>query len=79
MITTRARRKMSDEVRERLKTSGTMPVYEERPPYQRNDYLIWIESAKRPETRRKRIDKMVDELKRGDVYMNMPWHSGKES
>lgn len=48
--------------------------YDERPDYQRNDYLGWIARAKRPETRQKRIDQMLDELDRGGVYMNMAWN-----
>ncbi|MBZ9748039.1 YdeI/OmpD-associated family protein [Mesorhizobium sp. CO1-1-7] len=34
----------------------------------------WIGRAKRPDTRRKRLDQMLDELERGGVYMNMVWH-----
>jgi len=36
-----------------------------------NDYRGWIGLAKRPETRRKRIDQMLDELKDGGVFMGM--------
>jgi uncharacterized protein YdeI (YjbR/CyaY-like superfamily) len=43
-------------------------TYDARPPYQRNDYLIWISQAKTPETRDKRVRQMIDELKRGNVY-----------
>lgn len=45
--------------------------YRARPFYQRNDYLGWIGRAKRPETRRRRIEQMLDELERGGVYMGM--------
>jgi uncharacterized protein YdeI (YjbR/CyaY-like superfamily) len=50
-----------------------MAAYEARPDYQRNDYLGWIAQARREETRRKRLDQMLDELERGDVYMKMAW------
>ena len=48
-----------------------MDLYLERPFYQRNDYLAWIGRAARLETRRKRIEQMLDELERGGVYMKM--------
>ncbi len=48
---------------------GLVADYEQRPRYQRNDYLGWIGRAKRPETRRKRVDQMIDELRRGGIYM----------
>jgi uncharacterized protein YdeI (YjbR/CyaY-like superfamily) len=50
-----------------------MAAFDDRPDYQKNDYLGWIAQAKRAETRHKRLDQMLDELKRGDVYMNMAW------
>jgi hypothetical protein len=28
-------------------------------------------------TKKKRLDQMLDELERGDVYMNMPWSPAK--
>ena len=48
-----------------------MSRYEERPSYQRNDYLGWIGRAKQPATRRKRIDQMLAELAECGVYMQM--------
>lgn len=65
---------MPDEVREALLLRGLMQAYEGRPAYQRNDYLGWIARAKRPDTRKKRLDVMLDELRRGGVYMNMTWN-----
>jgi len=50
-----------------------MDSYEERPAYQQNDYLSWISRAKREETKMKRLNQMLDELERGDVYMKMEW------
>lgn len=60
-------------VREALVARGLMPRYLERPPYQQNDYIGWIARAKRDETRHERLQQMLDELARGDVYMKMPW------
>lgn len=62
---------MPDDVRAELEDRGLMKRYEERPFYQRNDYLAWIGRAARIETRRKRIEQMLDELEQGGVYMGM--------
>ena len=69
----RPRYPMPDFVREALESRGLMETYYERPPYQRNDYIGWITRAKREETRQKRLNQMLDELKKGDVYMKMEW------
>jgi uncharacterized protein YdeI (YjbR/CyaY-like superfamily) len=49
--------------------------FQARPPYQRNDYLWWIASAKRESTRAKRVDQMLRELKAGRTYMGMRWNA----
>ncbi len=67
----RAIQEMPDDVRAEIAERDLTDAYETRPFYQRNDYLAWIGRAKRPETRRKRIDQMLDELDRGGVYMGM--------
>lgn len=64
---------MPDDVRAALTERGLMATYGARPDYQKNDYLGWIARAKRPDTRKKRLDQMLDELRRGGVYMNMAW------
>jgi uncharacterized protein YdeI (YjbR/CyaY-like superfamily) len=64
---------MPDFVREALEARGLMETYYERPPYQRNDYIGWIMRAKREETKQKRLNQMLDELEKGDVYMKMDW------
>ncbi|MDJ0638797.1 MAG: YdeI/OmpD-associated family protein [Paracoccaceae bacterium] len=51
--------------------------YDARPWYQRNDYLGWINAAKREETKAKRLRQMLDELEAGDVYMKMAWRPRK--
>ena len=56
-----------------LEEHGLVAAYKSRPPYQQNDYLGWINRAKRPETKEKRLHQMLDELARGDVYMNMAY------
>ena len=64
---------MSDAVATALDEARLREAYEARPWYQRNDYLGWIDRAKRPETRAKRLAQMLDELRAGDVYMKMRW------
>lgn len=68
---------MPETVRDALAEAGLTKAYDARPPFQRNDYLGWIAEAKQDATKRKRIDQMIDELKRGDVYMNMVWNGDK--
>lgn len=70
----RPRYPMPKFMREALIEYGLMNAYTARPPYQRNDYIGWIESAKREETKLKRLNQMLDELKRGNMYMKMKWH-----
>lgn len=62
---------MPEFVREALNEHRLADDYQARPAYQQNDYIGWIQRAKRPETRQKRLDQMIDELRRGGVYMNM--------
>lgn len=64
---------MPEFVREALIERGLMDAYRERPPYQQNDYIGWINRAKRDETKQKRLAQMLDELARGDVYMKMDY------
>lgn len=64
---------MPDFVRTALESEGLKDRYNRRPWYQRNDYLGWISNAKREETKQKRLDQMLRELRAGDVYMNMDW------
>ena len=60
-------------VEDALIEGGLMEAYRARPDYQRNDYLGWINRAKRAETKEKRLRQMLSELERGDVYMKMDW------
>jgi len=56
----RAINPMPAEIREALETRVLRAAHEERPAYQRNDYLGWIGRAKRPETEQKRLHQMLD-------------------
>jgi len=63
---------MPEFVLDALEERGLLAAYRKRPPYQQNDYLSWINRAKRPQTKENRLRLMLDELARGDVYMKMP-------
>ncbi len=67
----RPRYPMPEFVRTALIDAALMGAYQERPPYQRNDYVGWITRAKREETQQKRLAQMLDELAVGDRYMKM--------
>lgn len=70
----RPRYPMPEFMREALESRGLMDAYSARPPYQRNDYIGWITRAKRLETQEKRLNQMLEELEKGDVYMKMDWN-----
>jgi hypothetical protein len=67
---------MAPEVESALVAGGLMTAYQGRPPYQRNDYLSWINRAKLERTKQKRLEQMLAELAAGDRYMNMAWRAG---
>jgi AcrR family transcriptional regulator len=69
---TRIRYPMPDDVAKALTAARLRQQYDARPNYQRNDYIGWIDRARTAKTREKRIAQMLDELKRGGVYMKMP-------
>jgi len=62
---------MPDTIRLALEDQGVMQAYKERPAYQQNDYIGWIERAKLKQTKEKRLAQMIAELKIGGVYMKM--------
>jgi len=64
---------MPDYIKKALEERGVWQAYQERPPYQRNDYIGWITRAKQEATRQKRLGIMLTELARGSGYMNMAY------
>lgn len=74
---TREIQPMPQFVRAALRARRLMIKYQERPAYQRNDYLSWINRAQREETKQKRLAQMLDELASGGVYMGMRWRGGR--
>lgn len=67
----RAQQAMPGDIEMVLRAHEVLDAYEERPAYQRNDYLAWIGRARQPETRARRLGQMLDELREGGVYMGM--------
>ncbi len=67
----RTKNPMPDFVAEALNAHRLMQDFNTRPAYQQNDYLGWINRAKRQETREKRLQQMLDELSKGGIYMKM--------
>ena len=65
---------MPEDVNRALEDAGLTAQYKARPPYQRNDYIGWITRGKLESTRLKRLNQMIDELRRGDKYMNMDYN-----
>jgi uncharacterized protein YdeI (YjbR/CyaY-like superfamily) len=61
-------------LKRRMEAEGVLELYNQRPPYQRNDYLGWIARAKQEATQEKRTEQMIAELKKGNVYMKMKWN-----
>lgn len=58
-------------VKAALVDHGLMQDYLNRPAYQQNDYIGWIDRAKQDATKQKRLTQMLVELKQGGVYMKM--------
>ncbi len=73
----RPRNPMPEDITRLLEERGLTRAYDERPPYQRNDYLGWIARSKRAETRARRIAQMLEELAGGERYMKMSWRTGR--
>ncbi len=70
---------MPDFVRQSLKDNKLMDAYFSRPPYQQNDYIGWITRAKRDDTKQKRLNQMIEELKSGNLYMKMKYNPKRRS
>lgn len=66
---------MPEFIKSALVERGLMEAYNDRPPYQRNDYIGWIMRAKQHKTQQKRLNQMLDELTTRDRYMNMRYRA----
>lgn len=73
--TRRPRYVMPGYIKQALLQHHVKDAYDRRPPYQQNDYVGWISRAVQETTKQKRLNQMIDELKKGNVYMKMKWKS----
>lgn len=64
---------MPGNVKGALAKRKLLDAYNDRPAYQRDEYLKWIALAAGPAEKQKRIDTMLDELEKGGVYRGEPW------
>jgi hypothetical protein len=69
-----ATQQMPGFVKTALAKEKLMDAYRARPDYQQAEYLGSINRAKGPEAKQKRLAQMIEELKKGDVYMEAEWH-----
>ena len=69
---------MPADVKLALEENAVRADFDHRPPYQRNDYVAWIDRAVRQDVRLKRLNQMIDELKKGGVYMRADHPASKK-
>ena len=62
---------MLDCAEDALNIHGLTDAYRTRSAHQQNDYIGWITRFKRPKTKLKRLNQMLDELRTGGIYMRM--------
>ena len=60
-------------VRAALEKRKLMEAYLARPEYQKDDYLKWIALAAGPNAKQKRLDQMLEELEKGNLFKGEPW------
>jgi uncharacterized protein YdeI (YjbR/CyaY-like superfamily) len=54
---------LASDIKATLEKKGLLECYQKLPPSHQREYLFWINSAKKSETRQRRIAGMVDKLK----------------
>lgn len=58
--------KMSADLRAALEADGSaLAKWEDITPLARNEWICWVESVKKPETRREHVERVCPELKEG--------------
>ena len=68
---------MPEFIKQALIDNDLMGKYLARPPHQQNDYIGWINHAVLDETKQKRLNQMLDELRQGNVYMEVKYNPKK--
>jgi len=51
-----------DDIQSSVINAGLEDIFKKLPPSHQKEYIKWIEEAKKPETRSKRIQKMLEML-----------------
>jgi hypothetical protein len=64
---------MPGNVRAALEKRNLMDAYLARPEYQKGDYLKWIALAAGPAAKQQRLDQMLEELDKGNLFKGEPW------
>jgi hypothetical protein len=64
---------MPGNVRTALEKRNLMEAYLARPEYQKAEYLKWIALAAGPAAKQKRLDQMLEELDKGNLFKGEPW------
>jgi hypothetical protein len=64
---------MPGNVRAALEKRNLMDAYMARPEYQKGDYLKWISLAAGPAAKQKRLDQMLEELEKGNLFKGEAW------
>lgn len=64
---------MPGNVRAALEKRNLMEAYFARPEYQKVDYLKWIALAAGPAAKQKRLDQMLEELEKGNLFKGEAW------
>jgi hypothetical protein len=67
------KQQLPGKVRAALAKRNLMDAYLARPEYQRDDYLKWIALAAGPIEKQKRLDQMLDEVEKGNVFKGEPY------
>jgi hypothetical protein len=67
------KQQMPGNVRTALVKRDLMDAFLARPEYQRDGYLKWIAQAAGTIEKQKRLDQMLDEVEKGDVFKGEPY------
>jgi uncharacterized protein YdeI (YjbR/CyaY-like superfamily) len=60
------RAEMTAETKKTFRAGGVLNLFESLAPSHRRRYMMWINDAKKPETRRRRLDAVVSALRSGE-------------
>lgn len=69
----KAAQPMPGNVKGALAKAKLLETFQERPKFQQDDYLKWIALAAGPQQKQQRLDQLVDELTKGNVFKGEAW------